>query len=53
MSRDCHSCPRSAAAKSRVQLIQKYEKPDDRSVLNDTGRSNVMERSPVYKLIVA
>jgi len=53
MSRDSHSCPRSAADETRVQLIQKYDKPDDRTVLNNTGRSNFMERSPVCKLIVA
>jgi len=53
MSGDCHSCPRSAADETRVRLIQKYGKPYDRTVLNNTGRSDVMERSPVFKLIIA
>lgn len=47
MSRDCHSCLRSAADETRVQLIEIYDKPDDRTVLNNTDSSNVMERSPV------
>jgi len=47
MSHDCNSCPRSAVDETRVSLIEKYDKPDVLSVLNNTGRSNVMERSPV------